>query len=730
MLRHGTPLLRANLLGQFRAILGLTLLGILAVTGCLVYVQEQRQYDALVTQLENRFFEKSQSLGDIFEQYAEAVDGLRLKAEGFLHHPPASAPTPLYQWLTQQPPGTPVTLDALPEPLRRGPIGNLTGTLPAATDASGLGLPDREVEMALYLNDRFAGIAYAVPEVAWAAYISAAGFINLFPSVPASRYHYGAQDDSHSRLLAALGTVQDASSDERRFDQSRYWSDLHLDDGGQGPVMTVAQPVFESGRLRGVVALDITTAALEARVRGWREEIGEVLVVGRDGRLLARSDIPSAADRNAPAPPPAQVAAQVAAPAPPPAQTSTPATRAPTLPAALADALPEGLAPLATLWTLPVQPLASVTGRYLVYSVRLAHAPVAIVHIIPLQALYFQMLESDWLLLAAGLGGLALLLVVATQVTDRQIIRPSQRLLEFIGRQSREEEAPIPPVPPAWQPWFERIGEAFASYSQLVAIRQELEIARVMQRSIQPTKVPRRPDLQLSCRMQPAKFVGGDFYDFFWLDRHRIGIVIADVAGKGIAGALFMVMARTVLRSEALRTHSPGLALARTNDHLESDNESVTFVTVFYGILDVSTGELVFANAGHLAPLVIAPNGTVGELALTGGVPLGIARGVAFTDRRQHVAAGATLVLITDGVTEAFSRQGEQYGDERLQTLLHGTSGDDVEVIADRMFGALEAHVAGIPQSDDWTCLLLRYCGPKETGEPPLHPRHRTRITV
>jgi len=269
--------------------------------------------------------------------------------------------------------------------------------------------------------------------------------------------------------------------------------------------------------------------------------------------------------------------------------------------------------------------------------------------------------------------------------------------------------SPIPDVPAAWRPWFETITDIFNEHSQLVSIRKELDVARRIQQSILPTHFPSRDEFQIHACMIPAKEVGGDFYDFFWLDERHLGLVIADVSGKGVPAALFMAVARTLLRAVAPTAASPAACLETANSLLAHDNEQCMFVTTFYGVLDTINGDFTYANGGHNHPYLIGPEGVVTALPGTNGLALGVAEGVPYKETKISLAPGASLFLFTDGVTESFDAGLAPFTEDRLVPVLREVAGQDVHVIIDGVVKAVETFAAGAAQSDDITCLALHF---------------------
>jgi serine phosphatase RsbU (regulator of sigma subunit) len=244
----------------------------------------------------------------------------------------------------------------------------------------------------------------------------------------------------------------------------------------------------------------------------------------------------------------------------------------------------------------------------------------------------------------------------------------------------------------------------------------ELDVARALQIAILPASFPAAAGCDGAARMIPATTLGGDYYDFIELPAGRIGIVMADVSGKGVPAAFFMAVSRTSLRDLAPAHAGPGACLAQANEELCGQNPLDLFVTVFYCILDPLTGMLRYANGGHNPPYLRHADGSVEPLGGAGGLVLGAMRGMQYPDHAVQLRAGDTLVLYTDGVTEAFNAANEAYGEARLvgqiRTRAPGPATDLLEGIC-RDVGSF---VSGAPQSDDITLVVLDWHGTPGAG--------------
>ena len=240
--------------------------------------------------------------------------------------------------------------------------------------------------------------------------------------------------------------------------------------------------------------------------------------------------------------------------------------------------------------------------------------------------------------------------------------------------------------------------------------RREIEAAADLQKSILPG--PLRHDgmaraVDLHAEMHPAHDIGGDFYDYFLVGEKRLVVTVADVSGKGIPAALFMAVSRTVLRSVASTDDMAG-AMRDANRLLSTENEACMFVTVFYGVLDLANGVLHWCNAGHNPPYLLHANGGREMLRAT-GIPFGIDPNGFHRVGESVLMPGDGLFLYSDGITEAFNPEGECYGNERLERVLEQARGCRAAEIVGDVLADTARFAGGAEQSDDITCLALRY---------------------
>ncbi len=245
-------------------------------------------------------------------------------------------------------------------------------------------------------------------------------------------------------------------------------------------------------------------------------------------------------------------------------------------------------------------------------------------------------------------------------------------------------------------------------------IESELSIAADIQASMLPRIFPPFPDkneIDIFAIMEPAKEVGGDFYDFFFIDDDRLCFLIGDVSGKGVPAALFMAIMKYLLKTEALRGVSPDEVLSRVNATICPENEACMFATIFCGILNVKTGHVQFANAGHNPPLLCPQNREVEFIDLEKGFVAGVMEDVKFICQDLTLNPGDILFLYTDGVTEAMNPESELFSNDRLKNTLQSSDTRDIREIVEIVRADIKSFVRGAPQSDDITILALKFNG-------------------
>ena len=265
----------------------------------------------------------------------------------------------------------------------------------------------------------------------------------------------------------------------------------------------------------------------------------------------------------------------------------------------------------------------------------------------------------------------------------------------------------------------ERIVDGADQLTRITADRERVSTELRMAAEIQSAMLPRifpafpdRPEFDLYASMVPAKEVGGDFYDFFLLDDDHLALVIADVSDKGVPAALFMMSAKIIISYRAQMGGTPGEILTSVNAQLCRDNAYRMFVTVWLGILELSTGRLTCTNAGHEYPAVRRPGGEFRLFRDPHGIFVGVMKKAAYRDYELQLEPGSKLFLYTDGLPEAIDGDREQFGTDRLLAALNDDPDAPPRELLTNVSGAVDAFVRDARQFDDLTMLCLEYRGP------------------
>ena len=247
-------------------------------------------------------------------------------------------------------------------------------------------------------------------------------------------------------------------------------------------------------------------------------------------------------------------------------------------------------------------------------------------------------------------------------------------------------------------------------------VESELRTAAAIQSDMLPKPITGRTDIDICAVMKPAREVGGDLYDYVFIDPTHLFFAIGDVSGKGIPAALFMATAKTLMRGFARNALSPAEILQQTNNYLEEENDNCMFITVCCGLIDCVTGEAVCCNAGHNLPVYLHADGNSSLLRLPPGFPLGPFHQDSpdfYSEERLQLNPGDTLVLYTDGITEAMNDKQEQFGPGRLQLALSASAPKDkpLKQTMESLLNMIREHAGGARQSDDLTVLMIQYKG-------------------
>lgn len=256
---------------------------------------------------------------------------------------------------------------------------------------------------------------------------------------------------------------------------------------------------------------------------------------------------------------------------------------------------------------------------------------------------------------------------------------------------------------------LESLREARRTRQQLDFLEAELGVAARIQQSLLPDPSITRDNLEVAAIMLPARHVSGDFYDFFSVGEQRFGLVVGDVSGKGIPSALFMAVARTVLRSNAFQGASPSECLAAVNRVLVPQGAGQMYVTLFYGILNLETGKLTWTVGGHAAPWIIPVAGKPHQLEGQRGFMVGMFEEATFDSTETVLAAGDVIVVQTDGVPDADNPSGEMMGKQRAAALMESLQPDTPNGVIETIVRKVREFTSGAAQADDITLLALRF---------------------
>ena len=563
-------------------------------------------------------------------------------------------------------------LDALPDRDAGANIvgsGSLTGREPAFY---------RDMSIATALFPGLRALTFNLPSAAQAGYISGNNFTTMAPWMKSSDRPF--KQDIYKSPVWTLGVFSAAS------DRAKYWAPPYFASKDQGLLVPAAAPVYQAGQFAGVITVDTSLDYLNRINSEFAYPLGAAFMVDVHGKVLAHPRLyanPLSVDK------------------------------APDL----RDALPPELALLENkLLAIPQGKYQTINGQ-IVMRHGFVSAPWQLIYSVPVSDIWRKLMVERGAAMAAVLIGLSLMMLVTYTVTSREFVGPAAKLVQHLAAESRFVPTRIPAVPSAWRPWFETVSKAFRESMQLMGLRQELEIAAKMQIAILPRHWPEDTAFTLWGTMLSAREVGGDFYDHFRVADNRLGMVVADVSGKGVPAALFCMVSKTLLRTIAMRGRAVASeAIKEVNEGLCEDNDSCMFVTAFYAVLDPVSGFVEYVNAGHPLPLVLHADGGASYLPGTSGLALGVMEGVHYHSASVSLKPGEVLLMFTDGVTEAMNTRSEEFGCERLLALFDkpGHAQLSEREAVEKMVTAVHAFADGAEQSDDLTCMALRYHGQRQ----------------
>jgi sigma-B regulation protein RsbU (phosphoserine phosphatase) len=254
---------------------------------------------------------------------------------------------------------------------------------------------------------------------------------------------------------------------------------------------------------------------------------------------------------------------------------------------------------------------------------------------------------------------------------------------------------------------YDELKDAQEQLIEKERLERELKVAADIQISILPDVLPAPPRFDFGARIDPARQVGGDFYDVFRLEENKVAVLIGDVADKGVPSAIFMARAHALIAAEAESYENPSDVMRKVNAHITRLEKATQFVTVLYGILNVDNGEFTYARAGHEPPLMLKPDGSVERLPHETGMAIGLWEDIILDEQTITLPPGSTLVLYTDGMTDCRDPNGEPFGLERIQLTLNRCSESSAQEVCDHLLKTLKNYQQGSPQDDDVTLVAV-----------------------
>lgn len=478
------------------------------------------------------------------------------------------------------------------------------------------------------------------------------------------------------------------------------WSDPYFDEGGGNIIMsTYSVPIFIDHSLRGIVTIDISLDWLEQVMSGLKFfDTGYAFLISRNGTVITHprkeyimnESIFSLAEEN-------------------------------------------GIPQLRDIGRSMIKGESSfvfynsiLTGKEsLLFFLPQPSTGWSLAVVIPLEELYadLTLLNND--LTIIGLSGIVLLIVLIIIISSR-ITNPLRRLARVSNEIGKGNfDIPLPAL--KYKDEIGQLNESFKAMQRALKdyvenlrittaekekIESEIKIARNIQQGILPNifpPFPERNDLDIYAVLDPARDVGGDLYDFFFIDDDHLCFAIGDVSGKGIPASLFMAITRTLFRAKGSVYQITNEITAEMNKELCRDNDNAMFVTYFLGILELSSGKLSYCNAGHNYPYLLSREGKLIKLKETHGIPLGLFDDSVYGFSNIQLQKGDVIILYTDGVTEAFNIQEEAYGEDKLEGALKKFRGSDLKSLIRSMIADIKTHTGQAEQSDDITLMVLKY---------------------
>lgn len=484
------------------------------------------------------------------------------------------------------------------------------------------------------------------------------------------------------------------------------WTEPYYDEGGGDTLMcTYSVPLFRDIRgeetFIGVITLDISLSAIGKAIAKLKiYETGYAFLVSGDGAILYHPDS-SLINQNV-----FKLAADSVNP------------RFQSLAGWITDSTEMNKVIIlgATTNSTKVEVLPS-TGWYLVV-------------VFPIKEMFSDLIDFLKYLGTIFLFSLLAVFIVTILIT-RRLTKPLRNLVKAthqIGQGDFDLELPrlkrrdeIGVLSKSFSVMLEKLKEHIETLQHTTAekekIESELNIAHTIQMGMLPREFPLRTEFELFAMLDSAKAVGGDLYDFFFLDKDHLFMSVGDVSGKGVPASLFMTVVRTLFRSRTMDGQPLHQIMSLINKELCKDNPNVMFVTMVSGIINLKTGTIELCNAGHNLPLIMDREGNVKRLSLFSAIPLGIEDYHGFRTEKIQLNPGDRLVLYTDGITEALNAKGDFYNEALLSGVLKEHHRADVPTLVKQVVSSIHGFAVGVEQADDITLLILGYQKSSDSGE-------------
>lgn len=618
---------------------------IVTLVGGLFAWQLDRQVEDEWKVIESQLHRHHQAIEALLRTCNDEIEALRAMAT---QPPPERLPV----WPRNHPGESRFSLDEVAEPDLWGNLVGL-GELHRAH-------PHRlsELRRTLAMAPWLSAMAFKLPAITEARYASREGWVLMHPWRVSG--------------TVAAGDIADVAI---ATDPKRQWQPIQFagqDRGLQAPLLA---PVIENGQTLGWLRLWLSLDHLNRLNNDWGQTLGQAFVVNADQEVLAHPGL-------------YEQALQVRT-APTLGQTE--------------------LGRWSGQWSSWPEQVRFDLGPWWVYRMPFRAAPWSMVYAVKRQDAWARVWRHQAWTLAVVMGGMLGLMLMAHVLTRRDFVRPSLKLVQFLGHAARHEQVALPRVPSGWRPWFEQVRDMMNESRRLTAVEQELRIASQMQQSILPTVWPHDERHALSGVMRAARHVGGDFYDHDATHAPWLNLIVADVSGKGVGAALFGMVSKTHFRSQLAldRDALPDRVLAGMNRALAESNPQCMFVTAICARYNPETGDLLWSGGGHPPALWVGRDGQTRWLDQAQGIALGLDPDADYPLYRHRLQAGEQVIWITDGITEAIDATQQEFGLQRVSELIARHAADSGAPLIRQLIQAVDDFVGSQPQFDDITCLVL-----------------------